>query len=229
MQPAHANYGPEQLATASSEAPQHGGELAPAFSENYQGDRRLKRNMPASVPDNDNCAFFITGLPSNVTTRQLLANISNTGRIWQSHINAPDFRHNHAAAKVAFFTRAAADVFWNATRNGFWVGGYRAIVQFNRHKVGSQLNGIYKTRVLIIKGNPTWVNLENMLHVMGTEMKFWYLDEHSVRPIGIDLVELTLQFGSFRAQAESAFIVLIRRLGDLGVTFSYGMDPCGVI
>ncbi|KAK0724933.1 hypothetical protein B0H67DRAFT_479764, partial [Lasiosphaeris hirsuta] len=216
---------------------QNAGELVRLFSHNYRGDRTLRSNMSIDVPDDDNCALFITGLPSMITTRVLLAHIRNTGRIWQAHINPPDGRwHAFAAAKVTFFARAAAEAFYRASQeDGFIVRGVRAKVQFNRHKVASQpVGSVYKTRVLIIKGNPALVNLGNLTNIMAGEIKFWDLDDHFVRPIGNPergegMVELTLQFGSFRAQAESANIVLNRRLGALGVTFCFGIDPCGAI
>ncbi|KAK0724931.1 hypothetical protein B0H67DRAFT_641407 [Lasiosphaeris hirsuta] len=212
-------------------APENDRELAPlpVFSENYRGDRNLPSNMPANVPEHENCAVFITGLPATINTRELLAHIRETGRVWQSHINPSNGQHNFAAAKVTFFVRAAAENFVNATRNGFFVGGDQAHVSYNRHKVRSQPMGVYKSRVLIVRGNPTWVNLPDLLAIVQTTLRFWDLDEHFTRQIAEDEVEITMQFGSFRAQAESAHIVLNRRLGRLGVTFTFGPDPCGLI
>jgi hypothetical protein len=67
--------------------------VAAGVSANYKGDYTLARNRPADIPEHENCSVFITGLPGNLTTNQLLSAIRDTGRIWASVINPPVSEH----------------------------------------------------------------------------------------------------------------------------------------
>ncbi|KAK4102839.1 hypothetical protein N658DRAFT_326356 [Parathielavia hyrcaniae] len=63
--------------------------VAAGVSPNYRGDCRMARNRPANIPADQNCSVWITGLPPNVTTNELLGAIRDTGRIWASVIHPP--------------------------------------------------------------------------------------------------------------------------------------------
>jgi hypothetical protein len=87
--------------------------LLRGFSANYRGDPDLARNQSAAIPDERNCSLFIVGLAPDLTTHELLSGITNTGRVYATHINPPDPERGHvrSAAKLVFFERAGAGKF----------------------------------------------------------------------------------------------------------------------
>lgn len=85
--------------------------LRAGCSPNYRGDHTLAANRPAAIPQEQNCSVWLSGLPPDITTHELLAAIRGAGRVYASHITPPGGRYTTAAAKVVFFEAAAAQAF----------------------------------------------------------------------------------------------------------------------
>lgn len=207
------------------------------FSPWYLGNTSLTRNKSADIPDHENCSLFLLGLPAKVTTHELLASIRDVGRIWAMHINPPELGKGHltAAAKVIFFTRAAAERFWDRfAPTGFAVAAHPgcppARVLWNRIKTGAQTGqgaGI-KSRVLLIRGPDSFVNPDALSAYFDTKFKYQVDEIISLlwdRGSRVRLVEY--RFGSYRCQAEAAKMALSREF-DAEVRVWYGTDPCDV-
>ncbi|KAH6635119.1 hypothetical protein B0J18DRAFT_38604 [Chaetomium sp. MPI-SDFR-AT-0129] len=89
--------------------------LLRGFSPNYRGDPSVARNQSAAIPAEANCSLFLVGLAPDLTTHELLSGIRNVGRVYATHINPPDPTRGHqlSAAKLVFFERRAAEIFYN--------------------------------------------------------------------------------------------------------------------
>lgn len=202
----------------------------PPTTSNYQGDTSLPENLSAPIPGNKSTSLYIRGLGPSVTFSDILAVIRNTGRVYSIFVNPPSEDHWGSAAKLSFFTRAAAETFYNATRNGFWVKGHCAEVLWNRVLVAEHVQRNWQTasRVVIIRGRKSIVNLTTVLGIIDNNIRMYEL-EHVTEKDYEQIqgwLEIELHFGSFRAQGHSAFIVLKRVLGRKGVRVTHGVDPC---
>jgi hypothetical protein len=80
-------------------------------SQGYQGQPDRACNKPDDVPDELNCAFWITNLPADVTVKQVLGAIRAIGRVFAFNISTPMQPGGTAAAKLTFFTVKAAQKF----------------------------------------------------------------------------------------------------------------------
>lgn len=61
------------------------------ISENYQGNPDNPKNQSADIPNEENCALFLTNLPARCNYPELLGAIRllRPGRIWSTYINRP--------------------------------------------------------------------------------------------------------------------------------------------
>jgi hypothetical protein len=205
--------------------------VAAGVSANYRGDYTLARNRPADIPEHENCSVFITGLPGDVTTNQLLSAIRDTGRIWASVINPPVVEHGTAAAKITFFTPVAAQTFLHRAnaqgQPGFAVRGHMTLVRPDRNRVpeANELDG--HTRCLTIAGPRAIVNEEFLGAYFSRRFRYEtaYID---VLVAGRVLNVIEWQFGSYRCQAQWAWRSIREDefLQNLGVRVNFERDPC---
>ncbi|POS73128.1 hypothetical protein DHEL01_v208478 [Diaporthe helianthi] len=207
--------------------------VALGFSPEYHGDPSLPRNRSANIPDELNCSLFLVNLPPALTTHRLIAAIhamGPTGRIYATHINAPepDRKHYGCAAKVIFFELTAARAFYKACEErGFAVDGFGVRVMWNRIKTAQQDHARTTTRVLLIGGDPGFVNPTTLTEYFCTKLQFQIdcIITHSdgLKGDNTDAV-VEYRFGSFRCQAEAAKMALVRE--HPGVRCFFHCDPC---
>lgn len=202
-----------------------------AMSTTYRGDPRLRDNYSAAIPPNHSTSLFIKDLPCDITVVQILERIRSTGKVYSLPINPPVPLHYGCAAKIGFFTRKAAEKFYSYSRGGFWVGGHhRATVVWNRVLVAEHVGGRWDeaSRVVIVRGNRELVSMAAVASIVHKSIRMY--DLALVCETDYTLVdggfEVEVHFGSFRAQAHSAYFVLNRAFHGKGVKISYGTDPC---
>ncbi|KAK1771621.1 hypothetical protein QBC33DRAFT_592071 [Phialemonium atrogriseum] len=203
------------------------------FSPNYCGNISLSRNRSADIPEHQNCSLFILNLPADITTRELLANIRNAGRVYATHINAPepDKGHGTCAAKVIFFERPAAEHLFDQCRGagGFAMAGRaeRGRVIWNRIRTAEQGGPRHQTRVLQIAGPAGVVNEPFLTAYFQSKLDF-QVDE--VLDVGgaAERRVVEYRFGSFRCQAEAARMALAREWSEHDVKVWFGPDPCDI-
>ncbi|KAK3323666.1 hypothetical protein B0T19DRAFT_443146 [Cercophora scortea] len=203
------------------------------FSANYRGNPDLDRNRSAEISPEENCSLFIVGLDPHITTHELLASIRDVGRVYATHINPPEPDRGHltCAAKVVFFERAAAERFYTRfAQTGLHIPAHPAHpgrVTWNRVRTAQYDAGGRKTRVLLISG-PTSIVNEPALRAYFSSKLQYQVDEVVCR--GEDTARaralVEFRFGSFRCQAEAAWMALNREWKDLGVVVVFGRDPC---
>ncbi|KKY38710.1 hypothetical protein UCDDA912_g01240 [Diaporthe ampelina] len=206
--------------------------VALGFSPEYHGDPNLPRNKSANIPDELNCSLFLVNLPPTLSTHRLIAAIhamGPTGRIYATHINAPepDRKHYGCAAKVIFFELAAAKAFYRACEErGFTVDGFNVRVMWNRIKTGQQDHARSTTRVLLVGGKPDFVNPTTLTEYFCTKLQFQIdcIITHSDGLKGDADAVVEYRFGSFRCQAEAAKMALVREHPEVRCFFH--CDPC---
>lgn len=201
-------------------------------SHNYRGDTTLPESISAPIRVQRSISLYIRGMGASVTFSDILAAIRNTGKVYSLFVNPPSETHHGSAAKICFFTRAAAEKLYNATRDGFLAkgDGCLAEVVWNRVLVPEHTRMDWRNacRVVLVRGPKRIVNHANILAIIDANIRMYDLDRVTERvfaPIrGFSQVEM--QFGSFRAQGHSAFIVHNRALAGKAVQVLYGADPC---
>lgn len=193
----------------------------------YRGHPTRPRNVSADIPDDENCAFWITGLPPTCTVKMLLSAISGFGKIYATHINPPDGRlpFGTAAAKVILFRLSAARAFFREYEfKPLLVDGFLAIVRRNRIRAAKLDRK--SSRVLVITGPKEVVDWGYLQGAFRN--RFVYdLDEVVTLWENGELRSLEVRFGSARAQAEAAYQLLRPTAGPFAnVGVWYGHDPC---
>lgn len=201
-------------------------------SHNYRGDTTLPENISAPIPINRSTSLYIRGMGASVTFSDILAAIRNTGKVYSLFVNPPSESHPGSAAKICFFTRAAAERFYNATRDGFMAKGDNCLAEvvWNRVLVPEHTRKDWRNacRVVIVRGPKEIVNRVSILRIIQENIRIYDMDHMTERAYGPikGFSQMEMQFGSFRAQGHSAFIVLNRALAGKAVQVLYGADPC---
>ena len=200
------------------------------FSNNYRGEHTMRNASAADLSEDQNCALWLTNLPPDVTTKELLACIRNIGRIWCTVINAPDYtRHITAAAKVVFFTpQPAQHLLTQSVTRGLTIRDHQVKVTRNRVKYREEALVGTESRVLIVTGKSTFVN-EKQLTNFFRERFIFEIDE--VRGLienvaGRSVVEY--KFGSYRCQAQMGKMALEKDKPEGFEKVEFGEDPCEV-
>ncbi|GJC92766.1 F-box domain-containing protein [Colletotrichum higginsianum] len=196
------------------------------ISPNYAGDASIARNQSAAIPDSENVAFWITNLPPR---------IRGMGRIWACVISPPAGDHATSAAKVVFFELAAAQKFLahcSDPQRRLIVGGYVARVCLNRTKKAEENVEGNHSRVVIIQGNPSFVNPVTLLRHFSKNFEY-DIDEIITHVLNSQMGHVEIRFGSWRSQAETSrqcIKAMYPPGGDLSPVWSlrYGTDPCSI-
>lgn len=166
----------------------------------------------------ESTSHFIKNLPAETAIPKILGSIRATGTVSSLHLNLPESPtppHTGCAAKIAFFLREAAAKFNTNTRCGFFVDGHYATVVWNRALVAEHVGSRWEeaSRVIIVPGPKAVVSMNAVANIVHREIRLYDLarvyDTDITGPVH-GFAEVEVHFGSFRAQAHSAFIVLNR-------------------
>ncbi|KAJ4414810.1 hypothetical protein N0V82_007725 [Gnomoniopsis sp. IMI 355080] len=196
-------------------------------SLNYHGNHENPRNLSAKIPDDQNCAVWITNLPSECTTKDLLQTLMHhrPGRVWATVINAPEEpRHRHAAAKIVFYHPIEARRLLNIARKpGIFLEGRRISVIYNKQRVAEQQYTEPTSRAIEIRGDKAIVNEKFLRSLFENHFKF---EDEAVEVLAefSDARVMEWRFGSMRAQASSAYKLLQRMYPCVHIR--YATDPC---
>lgn len=154
----------------------------------------------------------------------------NIGAIYASHI-VPPLVHTDptpenpniptAAASITFFRTSDANRFLVTP---FTVDGF--LTTATRHRIRTRetpVNG--RSRVLVIRGSPSNVNPVHLQRIFredfGIKFDVDFIRQQEQNGLG----EVIFAFGSFRAQAQAAYIGLRKHFRG-SITVCYGPDPC---
>ena len=208
------------------------GELSPIIPTAgiYLGNTNsaIYRNQVRNLPNSDNCALFIIGLPV-VTDHALLLGGINTGAVVLLDIKEPKGVHTTKAATLVFKTPEAAARFYQRSLDEcLFILGRRVRVVYNhfghlRHKFKHQ------SRVIHIEGP------EN--HAFMNE-RFWdsyfknfcsYQREVVRYEVKSGRVIMKFGFARISAQSQACMQAINRDPQFLGIIQArYGNDPCEI-
>ncbi|KAJ0108966.1 hypothetical protein J7T55_005514 [Diaporthe amygdali] len=209
------------------------------ISHNYQGEVTNPANISAEIPDELNCAVWITGLPRDCSYKDLLGTIAmhRPGKVYASFISPPKpgpghlLSHNTSAAKIIFYKPAEARNLLRVAGEGrLIVRNRRARAVPNRIKTGEHSHKRGTSRCIVIKGPATIVNEPSLYQSFDARFQFHTEEvlflEPKMEPEGL-MHQIEWRFSSHRAQAESAHKLIT--LECPGVEVIYAPDPCAPI
>lgn len=222
--------------STSTEVTYHGDQ---AFRANYQGDTSRFRNLPANVPDEQNTALWLTGLPADISYPELFDNLDRRGRVFSVFINVANqvSGHKAAAATIAFFNAASTQKLYNFSNSGpgLFIRGNRIKILHNRRKTSEAQKKPYQTtqhgrpsRAVTVSGPKDILDMFSLFNYFEQRLYF-----HIDRIEALDQEDTThdayeIRFASFYCQAEMAVISINRdqAFRDVGVKVQYSRDPC---
>jgi len=189
----------------------------------YQGDTN-SASFSAQIeglPDDENCALFLSNIPLAVTQTDILARI-HVGSVFALHINPPDEAHPFQAAKLVFMDPEAAAAFM---KSNIWLRGRRLGVRYNRF--GYRRNTEPYSRCLMIEGPPHMMTLQFWDQYF---FKYSLLNWDRVLYVECDkpgMEAMEFRFSRIDGQAQTCFqaINADRELKGV-VTVRYVRDPC---
>ena len=197
------------------------------FSTRYHGMHTDGNASVDNLPNELNCSLWLTNLPADVDYPELLRCIRHVGRVYCTFINYPDGSHHHtAAAKVVFFTPAAAQKFlsesWTQT---LFIREHRVRASYNRIRTPETRMAGNKSRVLIITGSVDFVNPANLRVWFGNRFQFHEDQFFELIKAG-DRVVWEFRFGSYRCQSQMGKMSLEKDRPAGFEKVEFGDDPC---
>ena len=196
-------------------------------SQNYQGDITIASNRSADIPDSQNCAVWIMGLPANVTHKELLGAIRGVGQIYATVINSPLDRYAFCAAKIVFFERYQAEKLMAKIlhEGSFYVMGRQIRnIRWNKIKSARYHNPLH-SRVIRITGPREFMNFETFEAFFNGRFTYELEARQEIKCTNPGMGTHEWRFGSLRCQAAWAIAAIERELGDV-FTAQWAVDPC---
>jgi hypothetical protein len=195
-------------------------------SNNYQGDVTIAHNLSADIPDNENCAVWILGLPPHVTHTELLGSIQNIGQIYASVINPPIGQHQTAAAKIVFFERSQAESFMALVLNGRCLVMGRQIRHVRWNKIKSARYPYSENSRVIRVTGPRHLMDFGFFEIFFLQRFTYELEaRQEIQHSAPGMVIHEWRFGSLRSQAASAKTAIERELKGI-FAVEWARDPC---
>ncbi|KAK4212554.1 hypothetical protein QBC37DRAFT_266828, partial [Rhypophila decipiens] len=210
------------------------------FSANYKGDATNSKNRSANIPPHLSTSLYLTNIPNGCSVKNLLDALTlhgPFGKIYQVYISpgTPENGYSTSAAKIAMFTRQAAESLFVFVREGrLSMGGYVVRAAWNRVLVPEQerRGSYYLSRVLVIEGPKKIVSFENLERFLRSRIVYQLQNVKILEETGPtseeeeEEAQMEWVFGSYRAQAQTAKMALKRRWPELSVR--HGVDPVAV-
>ncbi|ORY66134.1 uncharacterized protein BCR38DRAFT_483787 [Pseudomassariella vexata] len=173
-------------------------------SPNYRGNSNNPENWGADIPVDESTALYLVNLPPTCTPRELLQAIRNVGKIHASSVSPPSGQYDTSAAKLVFWTRAAAEKFIDLVNRGeFSVNGYIPVVTMNKFKAPEQPASQH-SRVLQVSG-PSQIVQQDYLERFFQKTFAYDLDEFVEMYRTDTTTRLEVRFCSYRHQASNAY------------------------
>ncbi|TVY25367.1 hypothetical protein LHYA1_G006582 [Lachnellula hyalina] len=188
----------------------------------YHGDSISYVGQLSDLPNDKNCALFITNIPQIVSHSDIFDKI-DVGAVFALHISPAGGTHITKAAKLVFMGPEAAHLMMEKT---IWMRGKRLRLTYNRH--GYPRNDRHYSRVVIVEGP------ERVMELATWERYFRnYSDLVYDRVLDVECATSShkayaFHFSRVDGQAETCFRAIKSEPSFQGyITVRYGQDPCG--
>lgn len=197
----------------------------------YLGSTGGCLDQVSTITEQENCAVWITGLPTNATIKDLLNAIRKIGRVFSTHMNHAGDMYTKNAAKLVFCLPEAAQKFlFLANTIGIYVLGQRLRAVHNRYRYRAHSRQ-HESRVLHIRGPTQFVNIDFLgLYIQSLIVAdVLAVVDIAVAPAdaAMGIREQIWEFGSLGAQAAALKVAIEREPAMMGLVFvTFLSDPC---
>jgi hypothetical protein len=210
----------------SRQALERSGAALSGYTEDSSGNLTSSRTGKAGVPDEENCALWLTNIQPSATIADILS-VVRTGAVYALHINPAFGTHTTAAAKLVFMKPSAAARFYQQvnSREGVAIHGGRIRAVYNKFGFREYTHQ-ERSRVIWVQGPAQFMTFEFWDKYFKTcvafDLESW--DERSVRS---NEKVLTFAFARLDGQAEAVYHAIKKEQAYQGVfDVRYGRDPC---
>ncbi|CAG8980882.1 hypothetical protein HYALB_00013545 [Hymenoscyphus albidus] len=202
------------------------GIIAAPTGSNYLGKKQSRQQSPRNKddPNEDNCALWLTDLPTDLTLRDFLA-LVNTGEVFATVFSQPKPPTWTQAVKLVFKAHEAASRFLGRVQSsqGIVLNGIRMEGTWNRNWYPEDKSD--KTRVLQIEcpielTSDFWHSYFNECVIYQVEEELEMTCDDSEKHI------LEFRFARIDGQSEALYQAISKNPKFHGIRYRYAADPC---
>ncbi|KAF7916381.1 uncharacterized protein EAE98_010681 [Botrytis deweyae] len=198
----------------------------------YEGEITAEVLNDLLTPAQENCALHITNIHPKAEMADLFSTIHH-GKVYSVAWNAPNEEWTHAAARLCFCAREAAERYLadGGTGDGIQILGQRITVEWNRNrKCPVPEDESHQSRVVQLRGPRSFgFSAQDLLDFFGKDMKLFIISrkewDHKT-----DQKVVELAFCGIKAQSRMAFRCFKQKVAaqGLGEQFDirFAADPC---
>ncbi|TVY42626.1 hypothetical protein LSUB1_G005397 [Lachnellula subtilissima] len=188
----------------------------------YHGGSSSYVSQLSDLPNDKNCALFITNIPRTVSHSDIFDRI-DVGPVFALHISPAGAMHIMQAAKLVFMEPEAAHLMMKKT---IWIQGTRLRFTYNRH--GYPRNDRLYSRVVIVEGPKRVMELATWDRYFRNYSDIVYDRVLNVECAISSHKAYAFHFSRIDGQAETCFLAIKSEPSFQGyITVRYGQDPCG--
>ncbi|PVH82626.1 hypothetical protein DL98DRAFT_130427 [Cadophora sp. DSE1049] len=188
---------------------------------------RINSKPTELLPEELNCAVFITNIPAEVTPSEIFDYI-HSGAVQALHMYPANDRYKHQAAKLVFAKAESAVILVDQAKGPYhvYMGDGRLHIAYNRD--GSRAYDGPETRILLIEGPEDLMTYEHWKEYFDKTC-FYLLDRWSYRPCA-QAGRMKIEFSFLSAGMAKACVEKIKadhmEEGEDGVSVAFGRDVC---
>ncbi|KAF5875695.1 uncharacterized protein Bfra_011458 [Botrytis fragariae] len=198
----------------------------------YEGEITAEVLNDLLTPAEENCALHITNIHPKAEMADLFSTIHH-GKVYSVAWNAPNEEWTHAAARLCFCVREAAERYLadSETGDGIQILGQRITAEWNRNrKCPVPEDESHQSRVVQLRGPRSFgFSAQDLLDFFGKDMKLFIISrkewDHQT-----DQKVVELAFCGIKAQSRMAFRCFKQKVAAQGLgdqfDIRFAPDPC---
>ncbi|RAL59682.1 hypothetical protein DID88_000315 [Monilinia fructigena] len=230
FEPARLKKGERAIITPEIQAMLNAAGVHP--NPNYEGEITAEVLNDLLTPGNQNCALHITSIHPKADMKDLFPTIHH-GKVYSVAWNGPNNEWAHAAARLCFCTREAAEKFLeeSETGDGIRILGQRIIVEWNRNKkCPVPEDEDHQSRVVQLRGPRSFgFSAQDLEDFFGKDMKLHLISRREWNH-KLDQKVVELAFCGIKAQSRMAFRCFKQKVAAQGLgdqfDIRFAPDPC---
>ncbi|KAB8290037.1 hypothetical protein EYC80_010363 [Monilinia laxa] len=198
----------------------------------YEGEITAEVLNDLLTAGNQNCALHITSIHPKADMKDLFPTIHH-GKVYSVAWNGPNNEWSHAAARLCFCTREAAEKYLeeSETGDGIRILGQRIIVEWNRNKkCPVPEDEDHQSRVVQLRGPRSFgFSAQDLEDFFGKDMKLHLISRREWNH-KLDQKVVELAFCGIKAQSRMAFRCFKQKVAAQGLgdqfDIRFAPDPC---
>ncbi|QSZ35707.1 hypothetical protein DSL72_006829 [Monilinia vaccinii-corymbosi] len=230
FQPARVKRGERATITPKIQAMLDAAGIHP--NPKYEGEITTEVLNDLLTPTNQSCAVHITNIHPKADMKDLFPTIRH-GKVYSVAWNGPNHEWAHAAARLCFCAREAAEKYLaeSETGDGIRILGQRVTVEWNRNKkCPISEDEDRQTRVLQLRGPRSFgFSAQDLEDFFGKDMKLHIISRKEWNH-KLDQKVVQLAFCGIKAQSRMAFRCFKQKVAAQGLgdkfDIRFAPDPC---